>query len=91
MYGSFPNNANDGKLVLIPAAIFLLLRALLSTIIHRWNWQLLDFLIMHNLCDLRVALLAKIGRNSHLNKVTVNNTLATAVARANALLRLVRK
>jgi len=63
MYGSFPNNANDGKLVLIPAAIFLLLRALLSTIIHRWNWQLLDFLIMHNLCDLRVALLAKIGRN----------------------------
>ena len=46
---------------------------------------------MHNLCDLRVALLAKIGRNSHLNKVTVNNALATAVAGANALLRLVRK
>jgi len=63
MYGSFPNNANDGKFVSIPAAIVLLLRELSSTIIHRWNRQLLDFLIMHNLCDLRVALLAKIGRN----------------------------
>ena len=91
MYGSFPNNANDGKFVLIPAAIFLPLRDLSSSIIHRLNQQLLGFLIMHNLCDLRVALLAKIGRNSHLNKVTVNNALATAVAGANALLRLVRK
>jgi len=63
MYGSFPNNANDGKFVFIPAAIVLSLRELSSRVIHRWNRQLLYFLIMHNLCDLRVALLANIGRN----------------------------